>query len=307
VRYVTVGTEHEGRRIDNYLGTLLSGVPRGRLYRMLRRGEVRVNGGRVGPDYRVQSNDRIRLPPAFERRRTTAADPGLAARLPDLVVFENADVLVIDKPSGVAVHGGSGVHAGLIGTLRAMRAGTGYLELAHRLDRETSGCLVIAKSMPTLKRLHHLFRTGAITKRYLALVGGRWPAGWTRVEAGLSRRRRGGKRLVEVNPAGKAALSRFRALDYLPGATLVEVELASGRTHQIRVHAAAAGHPLAGDQRYGDRDLNRRLRGLGLRRLFLHATLLRIPAGDGNDELIVNTPLPAELSDVLDRLAGAGS
>jgi len=305
VRQVQVDAAHAGRRVDNFVNAALGGVPRGRLYRMLRRGEVRVDGGRVKPDYRLQTGQTVRLPPFdLVPGHAGAAPAALAERLAAAVVYEDEDVLVLDKPAGVAVHGGSGIGWGVIETLRACRADGERLDLVHRLDRDTSGCLVLARDPRRLRALHEALRQGKVYKRYLALVGGHWRGGV--VDSALRRvRGPGGERRVHADAGGKAARSTFKAIGTYPGATLVEVVTDSGRTHQIRVHAAGAGHPLAGDPRYGDPDLNRRLRALGLQRLFLHAASLRLPAAGG--EIVVHAPLPPELRAVLDRLETAAA
>lgn len=303
VRSIEVDASRSGQRLDNFLLGQLKGVPRSHVYRLLRRGEVRVNGRRAKPDYRLETGDRVRLPPV----RTAAAPPRPGAAgfewLNERVRYEDTEILVLDKPAGLAVHGGSGVAVGLIEALRALRPEAPMIELAHRLDRDTSGCLLLAKDRPTLLALHRMFREGEIEKRYLALVRGRWRGGPREVSVPLERGpERGGERRVEVSAAGREAASRFSPRGHYGSATLVEIRLHTGRTHQARVHAAHIGHPIAGDEKYGEREFNRELRGLGLRRLFLHAASLRFAHPAGRGRIAVEAALPPELSRLLKRL-----
>ena len=299
--------EAAGQRLDNYLLGQLKGVPRTHVYRLIRSGQVRVNSGRAAPSTRLAAGDRVRVPPVARRAEAPAPrDAGGFDWLASRIVYEDARVLVVDKPAGLAVHGGSGVSLGCIEALRALRSDLAKAELAHRLDRATSGCLLVAKRRSALRLLHQLFREGAVEKRYLALVAGVWPEGTTAVEAPLSVRKQAtGEARVRVEAGGKAARSEFRLLDrYGKLASFVEVVIASGRTHQMRVHAAHVGHPLAGDERYGDRALDARLEPLGLKRLFLHAHSVALVWPDTGEELAVSVPLPAELKAVLDALEG---
>ena len=305
VRYVEVTEAEAGQRLDNYLARVLKGVPRSRLYRIVRRGEVRVNRGRVRPDYRVQAGDRIRLPPV----RTAGAGatrppaPGLGPSLDERIVYQDRHLLVVDKPAGMAVHGGSGVSHGVIELLRAARPQERYLELVHRLDRDTSGCLMIARDRSTLRALHAALRSGAVDKHYLALVAGRWQRGRAEVRMPLRKHQsRSGERVVRVDEAGKPAVTRFRPVEFYRHATLVEVQLDTGRTHQIRVHAAASGHPVAGDDKYGERDFNRLLELAGLNRMFLHAQAIDVDDTPGGVAVHVSAPLDEKLRGVLERL-----
>ncbi len=306
VRFVEVSTDHDGQRIDNFLLRTLKGVPKSLVYRILRKGEVRVNKGRAKPEHRLAAGDVVRIPPLrmAEADEAPMVPPVLAERLRAAVLFEDRDALVLDKPAGLAVHAGSGIACGAIEALRALR-GAGYLELAHRLDRETSGCLALAKTAEALRAMHAALGSRRSEKRYLALVRGRFPPHELTVEAPLAKNQlRGGERMVEVSDVGKPASSRFRLVEAYRDASLVEVWIDTGRTHQIRVHAAHIGHPLAGDDKYGDEGFNRVLAGFGLRRLFLHAQYLSLPLG-GERELAVSAPLPEELTRVLDALEGA--
>jgi 23S rRNA pseudouridine955/2504/2580 synthase len=308
VEHVTVDADHAGQRLDNFLLTALKGVPRTHVYRLLRKGEVRVNKGRARPDYRLEAGDVVRLPPV---RRGESAGRELAARavaggkfdwLDERVLFEDEHLLVLDKPAGLAVHGGSGVSVGLIEALRQLRPQNPFLELAHRLDRETSGCLMIAKSRKALVRLHALLRDGGLDKYYLALVAGPWRGGARTVEAALEKQRPGGQRHVTVGEEGKESASRFRPVEKFRDQTLVEIHLLTGRMHQARVHAAHIGHPIAGDDKYGARDFNHGMKALGLTRLFLHAARLEFRHPLTGQSLRVTAPLPGELDRVLANL-----
>lgn len=305
VRHVEVDASRAGQRLDNFLLGLLKGVPKSRVYRVLRRGEVRVNSARAAPSYRVQPGDRVRLPPIRLARGTTADDAPRLGWLAQRILYEDDDLLVIDKPAGLAVHGGSGVHTGLIEALRRLRPAAATLELAHRLDRATSGCLLIAKRRTPLLALHDMLRRGDVEKHYLALVKGRWRGGAREISAPLARDRiRRGERVVGVSRDGRAAQSRFAPRGVFGPATLMEVTLHTGRMHQARVHAAHAGHPIAGDDKYGDREFNRELRGYGLRRLFLHAARLEFAHPQSGARIEVTAELPPELETVLGHLRG---
>lgn len=307
VRHLTVDATRAGQRLDNFLIGLLKGVPRSRIYRILRAGEVRVNGGRVRPARRLEAGDVVRVPPVREGRERSAAVPGNQfAWLTKRIIYEDEDLLAIDKPAGFAVHTGSGVSVGVIEAMRALRPTAAMLELVHRLDRDTSGCLLLAKRRPALLALHAQLRGGGIEKRYLALVQGIWRGRERRVELGLERNRlRAGERKVAVTQAGRNAVSRFIPRQGFARATLIEIELLTGRTHQARVHAAHIGHPIAGDQKYGDRDFNRALRAYGLKRLFLHAAELRFTHPTGGSTIAIEAPLAPELSAILDRISHA--
>jgi len=304
VQWVEISAEDAGQRIDNFLQRFLKGVPKSRIYRLLRKGEVRVNKARAKPEYRVRSGDQVRIPPV----RVAAPGEIVAGaremgRLLDAVLYEDDRLLVLNKPAGMAVHGGSGLSFGVIEALRALRPDAPYLELVHRLDRDTSGCLLIAKRRSELRTLHALLRSAQVEKRYLLLVQGDWGAGRHEVKASLRKSLlRGGERLVQVDPEGKQALTRFRLLESYPGASLMEAELKTGRTHQIRVHAAYAGHPLAGDDKYGDSGFNRQMRTLGLKRLFLHAHYIAFTDAEAGRTIEVSAPLSADLREVIQQL-----
>jgi len=310
VWHLTVDAEKSGQRIDNFLNARLRDVPRTHIYRMLRRGEVRVNRRRARQGYRLQTGDVVRIPP-LERRGDAAGPsrppPALLERLEAALLHEDAALLVLNKPAGLPVHGGTGLGCGIIEALRVLRPRAPGLELVHRLDRETSGCLLVAKRRAALKALHRSLRERRVEKRYRLLVRGRWRGGERRVNAPLRKNvLRGGERLVTAQAQGKAAETVFRPIRTSPAASFLEAHALTGRTHQIRVHAAGAGHPIAGDAKYGDREFNRTLRGAGLRRMFLHAARIDFPHPDSDTPVRVTAPLDAELDAVLRRLALAG-
>lgn len=309
VQRVLAGPAGEGQRLDNFLLRALAGVPRSRVYRLLRRGEVRVNGKRKQADYRLAADDEVRLPPVREPRadeRTPRAVPdALIATVRAAIVHEDERVLVLNKPAGLAVHGGSGLAFGAIEALRALRPSES-LELAHRLDRDTSGCLMVARTRPVLRMLHALLRQGEVEKHYTALVAGRWRLGRKTIDAPmLTNARQGGERVVRVHAEGKIAISVFAPQQHFRDlATRMDVAIQTGRTHQIRVHAAFAGHPIAGDEKYGDRDFNARMRELGLRRMFLHAASVAFTWPDTKASFRVAAELPADLAALLAQLPG---
>ncbi len=300
-RTLRIEAGHEGQRIDNFLLGLLKGVPRSYVYRIVRRGEVRVNKGRVKAAYRLCNGDLVRVPPVREAEREPASPGrGVLERLEQAILYEDRNLVVLNKPSGVAVHGGSGLSYGVIEAFRVLRPGERCLELVHRLDRETSGCLLIAKRRSTLRQLHELLRGTGIDKRYLALVAGSWPMDRMESKAPLRKNTlRSGERMVRVQPDGKEALTRFRVRRRLPGCMLVEARPVTGRTHQIRVHAAHLGTPILGDLKYGDEAANRRFRERGLRRLFLHAEFLRFRLPEAGRSLEIQAPLEPALASLL--------
>lgn len=288
-----VGEEGAGQRIDNFLIRHLKGVPKSHVYRILRSGEVRVNSGRIRQDYRLQLADRVRVPPV--RIAAPASRP--AARPLDLpVVFEDAALIVIDKPSGVAVHGGSGISFGVIESLRAQRPKAKLLELAHRLDRDTSGLLMVAKKRAALVELHRMLREGEVRKDYVAVVNGRWKGGTRKVDVPLHKFVTAeGERRVSARADGQRALTVFTPLALGEDATQLEARLLTGRTHQIRVHAAHIGHPILGDDKYGDFELNRRLVKSGVKRLFLHAGRLSLRHPLTGEPLDFESALPPDM------------
>lgn len=299
VRHITVSSEQAGQRLDNFLLRELKGLPRSRVYRLVRKGEVRVNLGRVNARYRLQSGDKVRIPPVRLARRADAAPPGRLET--GAMLYEDEHLLVVDKPAGIPVHGGSGVPAGVIEALRARRPEQSFLELVHRLDRDTSGCLMLAKSRAALTALHaDLRRESAqgLTKRYAALVQGRFERRSLTVDTELRKNQvRGGERMVVVAADGDRAVSVFRRRRADDTVSLVEIELVTGRTHQARVHAAHIGHPIAGDRKYGDRGFNKRMRRVGVKRLALHAASLEFNHPVTGQPLRIEAPLPALFED----------
>ena len=304
VKIVEIDADQADQRIDNFLLGRLKGVPRTRIYRLLRRGEVRVNKGRVKPAYRLRAGDQVRIPPIRQAERVPGRVGGdLCRRLEAAILFEDARFLVLNKPRGVAVHGGSGISAGVIEALRQARPDARYLELVHRLDRETSGCLLIAKKRSALRILHELMRENRVDKRYHLLVAGRWPVDCREVDAPLHKNQlASGERVVRISPVGKAARTGFRQIAGMERATFLEAVLHTGRTHQIRVHTAHVGHPVAGDEKYGDRDFNRWIRGQGLQGMFLHAFSLAFTWPESGERFRVQAPLDDNLREVLARL-----
>lgn len=306
VRIVEVPADREGQRLDNFLAGQLKGAPKSLIYKIVRSGQVRVNGSRARPETRLQGGDLVRVPPVRLGEQGDKAPPprGMLEALAGSIVFEDARILAINKPSGIASHGGSGVSFGVIEGLRALRPGQ-PLELVHRLDRDTSGLMVLAKKRSALAELQALMRKdGGVSKRYLALLVGRMPDGTMSVDAPLHiGLRQGGERHVQVRADGKPSLSHFRVLERRGGHSYCEVRIETGRTHQIRVHAAHIGHPVAGDGKYGDQEANRRLRErAGLKRLFLHAASLEFALDGGRTPYLLDAPLAPELAAVLDRL-----
>ncbi len=301
VRKVEIDDEQAGQRIDNFLRRELPGVPKSRVYRILRKGEVRVNGGRVRAEYKLQPGDVVRVPPVRVRADGEAPASGAMRDLTDRVLFEDKLLLVIDKPSGVAVHGGSGISHGVIEILRAARPELRDLSLVHRLDKGTSGCLVLAKRRSMLRNLHEKFRQGVVEKNYLALGIGDWQYGDYTVDAPLLvTHRQGGERHVVVRDDGKPAKTRIKLSRTYGKFSLLQCRPLSGRTHQIRVHLQSLEHPIAGDDRYGDPEINKRAAKHGLKRLFLHAQSISFPDEHGN-ELHFTSPLADDLQRFLDK------
>lgn len=305
VALVTVTEDQLGQRIDNFLLGRLKGVPKSAVYRMIRKGEVRVNKGRTKPEYKLQVGDVVRVPPA--RTKDVAANQpfvgdALKARLEEAILYEDEGLIVVNKPSGIAVHGGSGVSLGVIEALRQIRPQQKFLELVHRLDRDTSGCLMVAKKRSVLKKLHDDLRQGEMQKTYIALLHGRWNGLEHRVEAPLRKfTLPSGERIVRVAVDGKPSLTLFRQLELFDNATLVEAKPVTGRTHQIRVHAQSVGHAIAGDDKYLHREQAAFFEEKGLKRLFLHAVSLELEKEPGQ-KMLFKAPMPAELEALLRKL-----
>lgn len=308
VRKVVVDADRDGQRLDNFLLGQLKGAPRSLIYRIVRSGEVRINGKRAKPDSRISGGDEIRIPPVKLGEPTDKGTPSTASqqRLEQAIVFEDRQLLALNKPSGVASHGGSGISFGAIELLRAARPGE-TLELVHRLDRDTSGLLILAKKRSALSELQALMREGGMEKRYLSLLVGELRRPNVSVDAPLAKSLlQGGERMVRVDAGGKDSLSHFRVIERAGGHTYVEVKIDTGRTHQIRVHAQHLGHPVAGDDKYGDKAANQALKAAGLRRLFLHAASLRFSLSMSPEPYVLSAPLPDELVAVLNALGSRG-
>ena len=307
VNFITIDDDAAGQRVDNFLLRVLKGVPKTRVYRIVRKGEVRVNKKRVTADYRLELNDVVRIPPVRVAEREAPIRPAdsVIAQLEKAVLYEDDLLLIINKPSGLAVHGGSGLSYGVIEALRQLRPENRTLELVHRLDRDTSGCLVIAKRRSMLRHLHNqLQQKEKVEKLYHALVVGKWPARKQLVNAPLLKNvLQSGERMVRVHVDGKKSRTAFRVLDRFPNMTLVEAYPITGRTHQIRVHCLHAGHAIAGDEKYGMDADNQSQKQFGLNRLFLHAASIEFDLLDGK-RLKVEAPLPEDLAEVLSALKG---
>lgn len=320
-QFVEIDADMAGQRVDNFLIRALKSVPKSRVYRILRKGEVRVNKGRVKAEYKLRPGDVVRIPPIRLDTAPPQAKPGqgLVQLLESSILYENDGLMVVNKPAGLAVHGGSGVQLGLIESLRAIRPQARFLELVHRLDRGTSGCILVAKKRSMLRHLQSELREkslgagrsaqrSSINKIYHALVAGRWPNRRKRIDSPLQRYELpSGDRIVKVTPEGKSSLTEFKVLQRFQDATLVEAKPITGRTHQIRVHAQSIGHPLIGDDKYGDDKLNETMRGLGFKRLFLHAAALTFMLPGESEPITVEAPLPPDLQEAVGRLAPAVS
>lgn len=307
VRLVTIDEDNVGQRIDNFLLSKLKGVPKSMIYRIVRKGEVRVNKKRIKPEYKLAEGDQVRIPPVrvSEENYRTAPSANLerVSRLEDRILFEDKHILVLNKPAGIAVHGGSGVDYGVIEALRSLRPQQKFLELVHRLDKNTSGVLLVAKKRSALKHLHDQLRHKQMQKDYQALVRGEWQKHDKVVKAPLLKLTlKSGERIVRVNTEGKASETRFKILQRYDGATLVQASPVTGRTHQIRVHCQYAGHPIACDEKYSEQKFDDSMRALGLNRLFLHAAQLKFTHPDTETEMTVQAPLDPELLELLDKL-----
>ncbi|WP_278426537.1 23S rRNA pseudouridine(955/2504/2580) synthase RluC [Pantoea dispersa] len=306
VQFVAITAENAGQRIDNFLRTQLKGVPKSMIYRILRKGEVRVNKKRVKPEYKLEDGDEVRVPPVrVAEREEQAVSPKLdkVAALESCILYEDDYLLVLNKPSGTAVHGGSGLSFGVIEGLRALRPEARFLELVHRLDRDTSGILLVAKKRSALRSLHEQLREKGMQKDYLALVRGDWPSHLKVVQAPLLKNiLQSGERVVRVSAEGKPSETRFKVEERFGLATLVKASPVTGRTHQIRVHTQHGGHPIAFDDRYGDREFDRQLAPTGLARLFLHAAALTFTHPNTGESLRMEAPLDKALKHCLSQL-----
>ncbi len=307
VEYVVIDEGYQHQRIDNFLRARFKGVPKSVIYRIIRKGEVRVNKKRVKPEYKLQTEDIVRVPPVkYEEKSANDISPKLkvVAQLESQILFEDDALIVINKPAGLAVHGGSGLNFGLIEALRSLRPDAKQLELVHRLDRDTSGCLMIAKKRSMLRVLHEQLRAKTMQKNYWALVDGNWDAKVRKVDEPLKKNTlQSGERVVRVDKSeGKESQTLFRVLERFSSCTLVQASPVTGRTHQIRVHTACKGHPIAGDNKYGNNDFTDFMNKKGLKRMFLHAYSLKFAHPATGDELFIEAPLDNSLTKALDML-----
>ncbi|HDR1011290.1 23S rRNA pseudouridine(955/2504/2580) synthase RluC [Pasteurella multocida] len=306
VKMLTISEDEAGQRIDNYLLAKLKGVPKSLIYRILRKGEVRVNKGRIKPEYKLQANDIVRVPPVrvSEKEHVPISTKlNKVSQLEKQILFEDECLLVLNKPSGIAVHGGSGLSFGVIEALRTLRPDARFLELVHRLDRDTSGILLVAKKRSALRSLHEQLREKTVQKDYLALVRGQWQSHCKVVKAPLLKNElSSGERIVRVSEQGKPSETRFSIEERYEYATLVKASPVTGRTHQIRVHTQYAGHPIALDDKYGDKHFDEQMTQLGLTRLFLHAFSIRFEHPKTGETLRINAPLDPEMKKILGAL-----
>ncbi|WP_028772998.1 23S rRNA pseudouridine(955/2504/2580) synthase RluC [Shewanella waksmanii] len=307
VQLVTIDEDHVEQRIDNFLLTKLKGVPKSMIYRIIRKGEVRVNKKRIKPEYKLQDGDIVRIPPVRVSKGDDKPAPNAkltkVAQLEERIIFEDKAIIVLNKPSGIAVHGGSGVDFGVIEAMRSLRPQQKFLELVHRLDKETSGVLLIAKKRSALKHLHDQLRYKKMQKDYLALVRGDWQKHVKMINAPLLKLTlKSGERIVRVNQEGKPSETRFKIQQRYQGATLVQASPVTGRTHQIRVHCQYAGHPIACDEKYSEQKFDDSMRALGLNRLFLHAAQLRFTHPVTEEVMQVKAPMDKPLQQLLTKL-----
>ena len=311
VTILSIDADQAGQRLDNFLIARLKGVPKSKIYNVIRKGEVRVNKGRIKPEYKLMAGDSVRVPPIRIAEVGAEAKAGhkMMALLASSILYEDDGLLVINKPPGLAVHGGSGISLGLIETLRQMRPEARHLELVHRLDRDTSGCIMVAKKRSYLRHLQAALReksagAGGITKVYWALVNGEWSTSCRQINVPLLKMEvADGERVVKVRPEGKPSLTEFKLLQRYNGFSLVEARPITGRTHQIRVHAQYVGHSLVGDAKYGSDEVNELMRAQGIKRLFLHASALSFYLPESNQLTHVEAPLPPDLAIPLSKLA----
>ena len=305
VQFLTVDEEYQGQRIDNFLKTLLKGVPKSMIYRVLRKGEVRVNKKRVKPEYKLQPSDKLRIPPirVSQEKDGPCANLSKVQNLEKHIVYEDQKLLVLNKPHGMAVHGGSGQSFGVIEALRSLRPTEQFMELVHRLDKETSGCLVIAKRRSVLRSLHSQLREKTTTKKYYALVAGRWPKHRNKVKAPLHKNvLHSGERIVRVSTDGKPSETLYKLLESFENASLIEAMPITGRTHQIRVHCQHAGHPILMDDKYCEQDVNQDAKSRGLYRMFLHAHEISFNDHESGKLRVFNAPLESSLEAYLKTL-----
>lgn len=309
VQFFTISDDEAGQRLDNFLLAKLKGVPKSLIYRIVRKGEVRINKGRIKPEYKLQEGDIVRVPPiriAEKNEPQLSTKLNKVAELEKQILFEDEVLLIINKPSGIAVHGGSGLSFGVIEALRALRPQAKFLELVHRIDRDTSGILLVAKKRSALRALHEQLREKVVQKDYLALVRGQWQTHVKVIKAPLLKNElASGERMVKVSDEGKPSETRFRIEERYANATLIKASPVTGRTHQIRVHTQYAGHPIACDDKYGERNFDQKMQEAGLNRLFLHAYSIRFQHPKTGEEMVVTAPLDKQLKGVLAELRNA--
>lgn len=308
VKFITATSEDTGQRIDNFLMRHYRNVPKTLIYRIIRKGEVRVNKGRVKQTTRIQEGDLIRIPPIKTPEKMDVKIPAnQMERIEQSILYEDADLMVINKPSGVAVHGGSGVQFGLVEVVRELRPLAKRVELVHRLDRETSGCILLAKKASVLKALHEQIREDKMVKEYLALLSSHWPKGKRKIDLPLLKNTlQSGERMVVVDPSGKPSISYFKVERHFKDVDLVSVRLKTGRTHQIRVHAQSQGCAIVGDDKYGDKQVNKAFAKLGMKRLALHAQFLTFthPGKEGDEAIMkVEAPLHKDFTGIIEYLS----
>lgn len=305
VHIVIVDENKVSQRVDNFLITYLKNIPKSKIYQIIRKGEVRVNKKRIKPDYKLKYQDEVRIPPLFRsEHREMSPSESMIELVRGSIIFDEPELLAVNKPSGLPVHGGTGLTGGVINILRILFGNYKFIELIHRLDKDTSGCLLIAKTGFALRACQQAWQENRVDKYYYCLVKGHWPKSLQKVDAPLQKNTLlSGERIVRVNAEGKASLTYFKPVEYFKQATLLEVKLATGRTHQIRVHTAHVGHPIAGDSKYGDKNFNLEMKTVGLTRLFLHAFKLILPVTCSQQREII-APLPKELSSLIEKIRG---
>ncbi|KLV11434.1 23S rRNA pseudouridine(955/2504/2580) synthase RluC [Photobacterium ganghwense] len=304
VQFIEISDDFAGQRIDNFLRARLKNVPKSMIYRILRKGEVRVNKKRIKPEYKLQDGDLVRVPPVVvpEREEQAPVSTKLdkVAKLESCIIYEDDHMLILNKPSGTAVHGGSGLKFGAIEALRALRPDARFLELVHRIDRDTSGILLVAKKRSALRQLQEQFRQKTVQKYYYALVMGEWKASCKKVTAPLLKNEVNS--IVRVNPNGKPSDTRFKIIERLEQATLIQASPVTGRTHQIRVHCQYAGHPIAWDDRYGDPRFDAYTKKVGLNRLFLHAANIQFTHPQTDEKMDISAPMEPMLVKAIEQL-----
>ena len=301
-KQIVIANDNEGQRIDNFLFRYFGKIPKSRVYQMLRKGEVRVNKGRIKQTYKLKTGDILRLPPVYlDEEKSNEAPRYLQEKILESIIYEDDGIIVINKPAGVVVHSGSGQSHGVIEAFRATNVKYEKIELVHRLDKDTSGCLILAKSIPVLRELHNIINNGEISKIYTTLLAGKLKKEKISVNKALSKNP-ANERIITVEKGGKEAISIFHREKLFEQSSLVNVDLITGRTHQIRVHSASIGHPVLGDSKYGDRKLNREYRKKGLKRMFLHAKSLRFKSPMTGKAITIEAPLEEKLTNFLDKL-----